>query len=148
MDEYIKDFSRLPLTITNLLDDPNDNLSILNDLVRKCIDDHAPLKRVKLTRPPAPWMKDPKIIALQSKRDTFRCIAHQTQHDDDWAHFRLIRNDLKKSIKSAKMTFYKKALSSKNPREVWKVIHRILDPSENRISITPSELNSYFSSTE
>ena len=34
-------------------------------LVVDCINTHAPLRKVKLTRPEAHWMNDPKIANLQ-----------------------------------------------------------------------------------
>ena len=84
---------------------------------------------------------------MQSERDKLRYIAHSTQNENDWNKFRAVRNNLKKIIKSAKKRFYTKALSSKNPKEVWQVIHRILKPSDSRISANPSQLGEYFSST-
>ncbi|CAB4026350.1 Hypothetical predicted protein, partial [Paramuricea clavata] len=38
-------------------------------------------------------------------------------------------------------------LSSKKPKEVWKVIHRILHPEPRRITFHPDKLNSHFTST-
>ena len=47
-------------------------------------------------------------------------------------------------IKAVKSTFYKKALSSKRSKEVWKTIHRILQPNPKPISANPDELNNHF----
>jgi hypothetical protein len=38
-------------------------------------------------------------------------------------------------------------LSSKKPKEAWKVIHRILHPEPRRITLHPDKLNSHFTST-
>ena len=38
-------------------------------------------------------------------------------------------------------------LSSKKPKEVWKVIHPILHPSPQRITMQPDKLNNFFAST-
>ena len=38
-------------------------------------------------------------------------------------------------------------LSSKKSKEVWKVIHRILHPSPQRITMQPDKLNSFFAFT-
>ena len=38
-------------------------------------------------------------------------------------------------------------LSSKKSKEVWKVIHRILHPSPQRITVQPDKLNNFFAST-
>lgn len=58
---YVKDFQTLPFNVVYALDDPEEKLSIFNDLTKECIDRHAPLIRTKITRAPAPWMRDPAI---------------------------------------------------------------------------------------
>ena len=55
--EYYTDFSTLPFSTVYSFDNPYDQLAMLNKLILDCIDRHAPLKRIKFTRPPAPWMK-------------------------------------------------------------------------------------------
>ena len=78
MENYVTDFQQLHLILVYSFDDPDDQVGILNKLITDSI--HAPLKRVKLTRPIAPWMHDPKIIELQkelaSQRETYR--NHET----------------------------------------------------------------------
>ena len=129
------------------VDDVEDQLHIMNSLITDCINRHAPLKRCKFTRPPAPWLKDLNITELKRKRDKLRYTAHQTQSDEDWVLFRKIRNKLKSSIKSAKTTFLKKALSSKRTVDVWKIIHRILKPSPKTLQIDPETLNKHYLTT-
>ena len=48
---FIEDFSKLPFSIINAFPETEGKLDILNDLITGCIDRHAPLKRVKVTRP-------------------------------------------------------------------------------------------------
>ena len=61
--------------------------------------------------------------------------------------YRDVRNKLKTKIKSAKRDFYQRAFSSKNPKKVWKIIHRILHPNPKPLRIDPDELNTHFAST-
>ena len=60
-------------------------------------------------------------------------------------NFPSVRNKLKTKIKSTKSNFYRKALSGKKSSEVWKVIHKILNPNGKRIWINANELNKHFS---
>ena len=60
MNSYTSDFQQPPLNLVYLFDDPEDQVSIFNKLVVDCINTHAPLRKVKLTRPVAPWMNDRK----------------------------------------------------------------------------------------
>ena len=66
---------------------------------------------------------------------------------DVWQAFRDVRNRLKTKIKEAKRSFINTALSSSKPKEVWRVIHRILNPSSRPLRIDVNELNQYFAET-
>ena len=145
---FVEDFSKLPFQLVYAFDDPDDQISTLNSLIIECLERHAPLRRTKLTRPPAPWMKDIKIQSLQKKCKQSRYEAHKSsQNEDNWNKFRSIRNQLKKAIKKAKTAFVEKALSCKRPKDVWKTIHRILHPSPQPLRIDPDKLNKHFAST-
>ena len=127
-DAFIKDFDELPLNIVYAFDEPDSQVDILNSLFRECLDKHAPLKRTKVSRPPAPWMKNPDIAQLQRDIQVLRTVSNDKK-DDGFSRSRYCdaRNKLKYKIKTAKREFYKRAFSSNNPKDVWKVIHRIDD---------------------
>lgn len=141
---YVADTAIIPFNVVYATDCTDDSLSTLNHLLFECIERHAPLKRIKVTRPPAPWMKDLKITNLQQTCHEKRTLAHQAQLNADWNEFRNARNALKGQIKYTKKTFYRRLLSSKKPKEVWKLIHRLLHPNKNVINIQPSELNAHY----
>ena len=52
----MNDFSHLPLNIVYVVKDPNDQISMLPDLISKRLSTET------FTRPPAPWVKKPSII--------------------------------------------------------------------------------------
>ena len=52
---------------------------------------------------------------------------------------------MKYKIKSAKGTFYKKALASKNSETIWRTIYRILKPNPERCTASPTSLNNCYS---
>ena len=64
-EDYIQDFSKLPLSIVFGFDDPDNQTLTLNMLITDSIDENVPTHRVKLTRPIAAWMKDPFIVQAQ-----------------------------------------------------------------------------------
>ena len=114
----------------------------------ECLERHAPLRRTRITRPPAPWMKTPEIENLQREREVLRAEAQKPDAGDcTWTAYRLVRNKLKYAIRSARKSFIEKTLSSNKSREVWRVIHRILKPSTSPLRIDPDELNKHFSTT-
>ena len=92
-------------------------------------------------------MKQLDIIELQKQRDKYRFLAHNIPSKENWINFRNARNKLKKKIKDTKTAFYKKILTSKNSNEIWKIVHRILNPSNKILEVDTNELNKYFNQT-
>ena len=144
---FKSDVEKLPFAAVYAMESPEDKLDVFNHLFLSCLNKHAPLIKKKLTRPPAPWLKDFDITRKLHERDRLRQIAHATQDPTAWGNFRKIRNEIKKVIRSAKTTFYKRALSSKRPKEVWNTIHRILHPNPQSIKADPDVLNKHYHST-
>ena len=59
------------------LEDPDEKVEILQTLIQECLERHAPLRRIKLTRPPpAPWMNDLNIRSLQQQCRLMQFEAH------------------------------------------------------------------------
>ena len=120
------DFSTLTLSIVYAVKSPNEMVDLLNTLIVECLHRHAHLNRVKIARPLVPWLHAADIRRLQAERDKLRLDAHIANDDESWAAFRAIRNKIKVVIGKAKRSFFMTALSSKRPKEVWRVIHRVL----------------------
>ena len=50
-------------------------MDAINCLVTECLDSHASLKKVMVTRPTVPWMASDEILGLQTSRDMLRAQA-------------------------------------------------------------------------
>lgn len=81
-DAFKEDFSSLPLHVIYGLECPDDMVDSINTLTRECIDRHAPIRRVKVTRPPAPWMQSEQIRQLQAERDRLRAETRKNVNDE------------------------------------------------------------------
>lgn len=105
----------------------------------------TPLKRTKITHPPAPWLNTEGIRDLQINRDVVRREAHLLKSLEASGAFREVSNLLRTKIKQARKSFIDKALSSTRPKEIWRPIHRILDPSPQPQRLDAvNELNNCF----
>ena len=91
-------------------------------------------------------MKELDIIELQKQGDKYRFLAHNIPSKEKWKNFRNARNKLKK-IKDTKTAFYKKILTLKNSNELWKIVHRILNPSDKTLEADTNELKKYLNQT-
>ena len=146
MNSYTSDFQQLPLNLVYSFDDLEDQVSIFNKLVVDYINTHAPLRKVKLTRPIAPWMNDPKIANLQKDLGTHWTICRKHKSSKIIQTIKTPETNLKKTIKETKASFLRKALSNKQPAKVWDTVHRILNKQHDRIKLHPSDLNNHFTS--
>ena len=72
MNQYVNDFSKLPLSLVCGFEEPEDQISTLSRLFTDCLESHAPTRRVKLSRPIFPWMKDPTIVSVRQKVELSR----------------------------------------------------------------------------
>ena len=138
---FKSDVEKFPFATVYAMETPEDKLDIFNCPFLSCLDKHAPLAKRKITRPPASWLKDFDITTKLRERDRLRQPAHATKDQTAWNSFRNIRNEIKKIIRAAKSAFYKQALSSKRPKEVWNTIHRILHPNPQSIKADLDILN-------
>ena len=126
MNQYVNDFSKLPLSLVYGLEEPEDPISTLNKDFTDCLESHAPTGRVKLTRPIAPWMKDPTIVSDRQKLELPRIKSRDSENPKEHEKYLEDKKQYKKTIKDKKNSFLRKALSSKNPKTVWNAIDRIL----------------------
>ena len=85
VESFKNDFSQLAFALVYAVHDPEEKLEIFNTLISGCLDKHAPVTRIRVSRPPAPWMKDLNITSLQALiRNVCRYKAHQTGSEGGW----------------------------------------------------------------
>ena len=119
---------------------------IFNKLVVDCINTHAPLRKVQLTRPVAPWINDPKIANLQRDLNIQCTIYCNHKSSSNHKNYQNTRNKLKKTIRETKASFLREPLSNKQPAKVWDTVHRILNKQLDLIKLHSSDINNNFAS--
>ena len=117
----------------------------MSKLFTDCLESHAPTRRVKLTRPIVPWMKDPTIVSDRQKLELSQIKSRDSKNTKEYQKYLEGKKQYKKTIKDKKNSFLRKALSSKNRKIVWNTIDRILNKQQKRINHEPSEMDNYFS---
>ena len=89
-------------------------------------------------------MKDESIVNLKTQLKHHRHKASASKKENDRKNYQVTRNKLKKTIKTTKAALLRKAMSSKNPKEIWSTVNRIFTKQQTRIIQQPSDLNNYF----
>lgn len=103
---FIDGFKTLPFAASFGVSDPDEKLEMPSSLIKECIDRHAPLKVIKVTRPPAPWLKDPAIAELKEQRDRLRSAARASNNNKEtWEKFRAARNRLKELSRAREISW-------------------------------------------
>ena len=146
-DQFISEAVDLPFHLVYAFDDPDDQLDTFNKILLDHIEHHAPMKRIKVTRPPAPWMQNGQIRNLQSITNELRHQAHLTGDDETWKSFRQHRNMLKQNIRKAKKMFYQRILNQNKPKEIWKVVNGVLNPTPKPFNLSLDVINKHFAQT-
>ena len=82
MSKHILDFKQLATSFVYAFDEPDEKIPVLNKLKNQCISEHAPIKRKKFTRPPAPWLKDPEISMGKNVLDNLRTKSRDLNRSD------------------------------------------------------------------
>ena len=144
MNQYVNDFSKLPLSLVYGFEEPEDQISTLNKLFTDSLESHTPTSRAKLTRPVAPWKKDPTIVSDRQKLKLSRIKSRDSKNPKEHQKYLDDKRQYKKTIKDKKNSFLCKALSSKNPTTVWNNIDNIFNKQQKGINHEPSEMNNYF----
>ena len=100
-DAFLDDISSAPWSLVDIFDDPDDKLDTFNSLFHQILDQHAPVKTVKLRARPNPFIDD-NIRGLMRSRDHWQRLARQTNDPAMWSGYRNFRREVKREYGSHK----------------------------------------------
>ena len=105
----------------------DEKLDAFNDLFLAGLDNHAPIKTVKLRRKPNPAIT-PEIKELITKRNQLHAKARKTGSGMDWDAFVRLRRDIKHSIRQAERDYFNEQVTVNKGKSgcIWKTIRRAL----------------------
>ena len=75
-DSFIEDLANVPFHIVNLFDDPDDQVHAFNCLFQYVLDNHAPIKQIKIHSRPNPVSTE--IKGIMNMRDMWHKRAMKT----------------------------------------------------------------------
>ena len=98
----MSDLECVPFHINDIFDDFNDQVDVFNKLFLDTLKEHAPVKRIKLTKSrPNPFIT-PEIKQLMKTSDGWHKKARKTNDNLHWNAFRFCRQEVKREIRMAR----------------------------------------------
>ena len=132
----------------NLIDESVDNsLDAFNDLLLACLDDHAPIKTVKIRHKPNPFITE-DIRDLMKVRDRLHKRARRTGMRKGWEVFKELRNRVKFVLRKAEREYYNQQIfeNKNNSGAMWKTIRSALPNKSGRQALPRTQIHSLMNS--
>lgn len=126
----------------------DDKVEFLNDKIISLFEKHAPLQRVRITKPYAPWITD-NIRLLMSLRDKSKQKYKKSGSASDWESYKQLRNFTTLSLHREKKAYLEHKLRNNDSKLIFKEL-KILNICQKSKTEIPSELsdvneiNNYF----
>ena len=95
---FLSDLNKIPLYENTLCNDVNEKLPHFNEAFFQVLDNHAPIKKIKIKRRRCPFINE-EIKEKMAKRDQAHKIARETGALVDWQYYRDCRNDVKRVLR-------------------------------------------------
>lgn len=122
-------------------------MALFNAMILNVYDKHAPLRKIKLKHPPAPWLND-TIKLFISKRDRARRHYARLPSDANWLRYKAIRNKCNRLCREAKRVFIHDTIKKSNPEQTWKFLKSLgmgKNTANGDIVLDLNDLNTHFS---
>ena len=117
----------------------DDRVYPFNCLFLEALNDHAPIKRIRIKSKPNPFIS-PEIKQLMNTRDAWHKSAIKSCDKLHWNAYRFFRQKVKREIRLAEMEHVRSELrnTNGNTNSIWKIINRVI-PNQNSSSLMTVE---------
>ena len=125
------DLECFPFHMVEFFNDFDDRVYAFNCLFLEALNDHAPIKRIKIKSKPNPFIC-PEIKQLMNTRDAWHKSAIKSGDKLHWNAYRFFRQEVKRDIRFAAMEHVRSELrnTNGNTNSIWKIINRVI-PKKN-----------------
>ena len=146
-EKLIEDVSNIDWTLLEEAATVDDKVNF-NSIVIKLYDSHAPFRKIKIKRPPAPWMNAEIRMAMRRRDRAFRKFRRD-RSEDNRILFKTARNRCNQMIRNAKRRHVLNNINCASPADIWKFLGT-LGIGRSRHSDLPNtfgldDLNRHFS---
>lgn len=145
-DSFLMDLYRMPFFHIFDLDNANIKADFLTQLVLAVLDVHVPLKLIKKSRTPCPWITD-TIKHMQKLRDKAYNNYRNNRSEAKWEYYKSARNLVNTSIIHERRAYFESQLNITN--DCWKALRNTGIFKRKNMSVlphlgSPNDINNYF----
>jgi hypothetical protein len=122
-DSFCEDIFNASWSVINYFEDINDSLNAFDLLFNEILDQHAPIRKVKVRTRPNPFVTE-EIRGLIKTRDRWRKLARKTGDPAAWSAYRNCKRDVKRELRMVQGSFVEQEIrkNTKDTGNMWKVI--------------------------
>ena len=153
-ERFLEDVSNAPWSVLENFEDVEDCLNAFHLLFNEILDQHAPIKTVKLRARSNPFITN-EIREQMRLRDRWRKQARTTNDPIAWSTYRNLKREIKRELRIAQKAFVDQRIKD-NPndaRSLWKTIRSCIPKKTagNRSfnkddKVVANEFNEFFTS--
>ena len=92
------------MSVIDIFEDTDDKLNVFNILYNQVLDQHAPIKTIKVNTRPVPFMND-NIRALMKTRDKWQKLAKQRNDPVAWSAYRNYKHEVRRELRLAQKAY-------------------------------------------
>ena len=123
---FLSDLNKIPWYENILSDDVNEKLLHFNKAFFRVLDNHAPIKKIKIKHRRCPFINE-EIKEKMAKREQAHKIARETGALVDWQYYRDCRNDVKWVLREPEKEYVQNEVKkNQSSSEQWKVIRNCI----------------------
>ena len=126
-DEFCSDLALVPFHMTFFFNNFDDQVDTFNCFFQDVLDEHAPIKRIKIKSTPNPFVSQ-EIRHLMNTRDKWHKNALKSNDKLHWNAYKFFRQEVKCQLRLAEKAHVKSEIASskRNTNAIWKIINRCL----------------------
>ena len=102
--EFLKDIATSPWSVLDTFDDPDNKLFVFNAFFNDVLDQHAPVKTIRIRGRPNPYVTE-EIRALMRTRDEWKRTFKRTKDPFAWSAYKNFSREVKYEIRLAEREF-------------------------------------------
>ena len=140
-DSFCEDLSLVPWHLVYFFDDTDSQVETFNSLFLDVLDQHAPIKRIKIKSRSHPFVT-PEIKQLMKTRDRWHRKAIQTNDKLCWNGYRFFRQEVKRELRLAEKIHVRNEVANSrgNTNATCEILNRCMSRATAK---RPSTLKSH-----